>query len=171
MLTIGEWERRFIDFTSLTIALHYSTAMELGDSELHLFNCQPSCPCSPLSSYFLLIIHLIFPFPSPTPSFICLISLSSICLLSPFLPAPPQLHCTLSFPVSTQSQRWSPVTPTPPWLRRVTWRSWTAQPGENGRSSSAGREVTRSSTPTETPGTPLPLVPTRRRTRCCPRSR
>lgn len=179
MLTIGEWEKRFIDFTSLSIALHYSTAMELGHSELHLFNFHLSCP-SPLraftsfslSTQTFLIIHLRYLFLPP----LLFLSASSICLLSPFLPASPPFVLPFfsshtPFPFSFQSQQWSPVTPTLPWQRRATWRSWTAQPGENGPSSSAGSEGTRSLTLTATPGTPLPQVPMRRQTRCCLHSR
>lgn len=52
MLTIGEWERRFIDFTSLTTALHYSNAMELRYAELLLFSCPLSFPSLGLFTFF-----------------------------------------------------------------------------------------------------------------------
>lgn len=95
MLTIGEWERRFIDFTSLIMALHYSTAVELGYSELHLFNCQLSCPSS-LSFHFfpcLLSTYSFFSSPLsllylPLPSDIPLSNLFTV-TISPYPPPPP----------------------------------------------------------------------------------
>ena len=55
MLTIRELDRRFIDFPSLTTALHYSTAMELSYSELCLFNLPVMLPFSPLLFHFLFL--------------------------------------------------------------------------------------------------------------------
>lgn len=66
VLTIGEWEKRFIDFTSLIIALHYSTAIELGYSELHLFICRLSGP-----SFSALSLFSSFPLCLATYTFFC----------------------------------------------------------------------------------------------------
>lgn len=141
-------------------------------SAISLLSAFPLKPC-------LLSTYSFFSFLPPSPLFYLLLS-SDIPLINlftvtisacftPFILAFSSSHTP--FPVSFQSQQWSPVTPTPPWLRRVTWRSWTAQPGENGPSSSAGKGVTPSSTPIATPDTPLPPVPMKRLMRCCQHSR